>query len=145
MREVRALSWGKTLEWFTSYLSDRTFVVTTDGVLSNVTPLSCGVPQGSILGPLLLSIYLLPLGQIFRNIVISCHCNADDTQFYSPLKSGHDSLQPLFDSLEDIKLLIGNSFLKLNETRQKLLSLVPFSPVQTLALCLVHSHNTKSL
>ena len=59
--------------------------------------------------------YLLPLGQIFRKHGISYHCYADDTQIYFPLKSGHDSLQSLFDCLDDIKFWVGNSFLKLNE------------------------------
>ena len=59
----------------------------------------------------------MPLGQIFRKHGISYHCYADDTQIYFPLKSGHDSLQSLFDCLDDIKFWVGNSFLKLNETK----------------------------
>ena len=50
------------LEWFKSYLSDRTFTVILGNASSSVTALTCGVPQGSILGPLLFSIYMLPSG-----------------------------------------------------------------------------------
>ena len=44
---------GIPLEWFTSYLTCRTQYVEIDGVSSNILSLSTGVPQGSILGPLL--------------------------------------------------------------------------------------------
>ena len=50
--------------WFYSYLSDRAFLVNTDNYSSTTTPIICGVLQGSILGPIVFSIYMLPLGQI---------------------------------------------------------------------------------
>ena len=44
---------GNALKWFTSYLSNRRRYVTYNGVVSAMKGISCGVPQGSILGPLL--------------------------------------------------------------------------------------------
>lgn len=52
------------LKWFTSYLSGRTFSVMVGDLSSSSASLSCGVPQGSILGPILFSMYMLPLGSI---------------------------------------------------------------------------------
>ena len=52
--------------WFSSYLSDRTQSVSIDGVSSPATTLKYGVPQGSVLGPLLYTIYTLRLGNILE-------------------------------------------------------------------------------
>ena len=49
---------GSALEWFTSYLTGRTQYVEIDGISSDILSLSTGVPQGSILGPLLFLIYI---------------------------------------------------------------------------------------
>ncbi|KAI3374560.1 hypothetical protein L3Q82_021140, partial [Scortum barcoo] len=44
---------ASALEWFSSYLSDRTFSVTVHNFVSLTESLCCGVPQGSVLGPML--------------------------------------------------------------------------------------------
>jgi len=48
---------GQVLQWFTSFLSDRTQVVAFVGLISTSQSLLCGVSQGSVLGPLLFVLY----------------------------------------------------------------------------------------
>jgi len=80
---------GTTLNWFKSYLSDRLFCVKCSHDLSEPHQSCYGVPQGSVLGPLLYSLYTTPLRSLISSFSLSHHLYADDTQlfiFFQPTK-----------------------------------------------------------
>jgi len=76
-------------------------------------PLTCGVPQGSILGPIFL-LYILPLGSILTKHNIPFH--VDDVQIYLPLNSKVNSLQLLMDCWAEIKSWLSQHFLNESKT-----------------------------
>ena len=80
---------GKVLDWFASYLSNRSQKVTVNGVLSDRVGIDFGVPQGSCLGPLLSVIYSSKLFNIVNKQLPNVHAYADDTQLYLAFKPGN--------------------------------------------------------
>ena len=78
---------GGVLEWIRSYLSDRKQVVKVGSATSEVYDLDCGVPQGSVLGPILFIIYILPLREIIQKLGLHYHLFADDSQDYLSFKA----------------------------------------------------------
>lgn len=110
---------------FKSYVTNRTFSVKIGDHTSSKAVVTCGVPQGSILAPILFSLYLIPLGSIFRKYGMSFHCYADDTQIYLPMKLNLDGLDPLLASLTDVKAWLSLNFLKFNGEKNEIIVFKP--------------------
>ena len=77
---------GLVINWITSYLSGRFQKVVVGDAKSSSVPLSCGVPQRSILGPILFTLYTTPPGKICTKHGVTYHLYADDQQLYLAFK-----------------------------------------------------------
>ena len=110
---------GNALAWLRSYLSGRTQCVCVDGDHSEKKILRCGVPQGSVLGPVLFTMYTKPLGDIANKYGVKYHLYADDTQLYLSFDQlSHNamdaSLEIIENCISEIKAWMNKHFLKLN-------------------------------
>ena len=106
---------GTALTWFSYYLTDRSQSVILVGNYSSDFNLMYGVPQGSVLGPVLLT--MLPLSNILKSHNVHYHMYADDTQLYT---STHpDNLSSLLLKIQNFCNYVGMGMhenkLKLND------------------------------
>ncbi|GFR97434.1 reverse transcriptase [Elysia marginata] len=116
---------GTVLQWFESYLSNRTQSVCIGDHTSRKLPLVFGVPQGSVLGPILFTLYTSPLSSIIKLLGMPYHLYADDTQMYCtdtinnlPLLLSKTSI-----CIESVKEWMMTNKLKLNDDKTEIIIL----------------------
>ena len=109
------------LQWFSSYLSNRTQTVLVGSSFSSETDLVCGVPQGSVLGPLLFSIYTSSLGKLIESCGVGRQFFADDSQLIESFSPDPNDVSRVVKKLElccqEIKVWMTKNRLKLNEEK----------------------------
>src|ERR1700761_4656304 len=114
---------SSALALLTSYLSDRIQSVHIGNLSSAPSALQTGVPQGSVLSPLLFTLYTSPLSYLLRDSGISHHMYADDTQLYLSFSAADfpSTLTFLSKTLDFVHQWLTSNHLSLNPTKTEYL------------------------
>ena len=123
---------GRAYSWVKSYLSSRTQAVEIGEAMSETVHLHCGVPQGSVLGPLLFNIYCLDPADVFRDHSVHYHVYADDTQLYvefpnEPLEHSTSNAERMSRCITDVKTWLTEHKLALNDKKTEAIRITTMS------------------
>ena len=118
------------LDWFSSYIKDRLQSVIIGNDISSPIELMTGIPQGSVLGPLLFLIYMVPIQQIFKKHGIEYHSYADNTQLFVKFPISNPAglsakLCQLECFISDFKKWLSCNKLRLNDSKTEFMVLYP--------------------
>ena len=112
---------GPALTWLKSYLQS----VLIGDKTSSEQSLDSGVPQGSVLGPILFTAYTTPLGDVIRQHNLQYHLYADDTQLYITFSPGTpaqaSTIDHLNNCLKDVRSWMQSNLLKLNDSKTEVI------------------------
>ena len=111
------------LQLFTSYLTDRTHYVSLSNHCSAFAPVHSGDPQGSVLGPMLLTMHIKPLSAIIDSHSIIHHSFANDLQLH--ISAPPDLISELHHYMQscmsDVKAWATANMLRLNDNKTELM------------------------
>ena len=118
---------GTVLNWFRSYLGGRSQKIVANGFYSSATSLACGVPQGSVLGPVLFALYVRPVSDVINQHSLMHESFADDTQMYksSTLSELTHTVSQIQQCFHDLKEWMSLNKLQLNDDKTELLLITP--------------------
>ncbi|MCP3852877.1 MAG: hypothetical protein GY694_22015, partial [Gammaproteobacteria bacterium] len=114
---------GAVLNWIQSYLFNRQQKVKIGNALSSDIPIKYGVPQGSVLGPLLFTMYVYPLSDIIVQNEMPYHSYADDNQLYPsiPIDCFESVTNDLSKCSDEIDSWMTSNKLKKNNDKTEML------------------------
>src|SRR6218665_325681 len=114
---------GSPLQWFRSYLSDRSQMMVLGDTRSSWVPVQFGVPQGSVLGPLLYILFTADISHLFPKYSASGHLYADDVQAYvhGPPFQFLDIISSIASLAADLDSWMSSNHLSLNPSKTQLI------------------------
>jgi len=113
---------GTALNFFSSYLHNRSQSVLVDNTRSQPVMVDFGMPQGSVCGPICFILYTAPLESIITRHGLSCMKYADDSQLYISLNvSTQDNvIEKIQNCIKDVKKWMSSNFLMLNDSKTEI-------------------------
>ena len=131
---------GRALSWLRSFLESRTQQVSFNNTLSATMPVTTGVPQGSVLGPLLFLLYTADIPIIAEKHNFGVHCYADDGQLYVSDKAAlaQNLVSRVTACIEEIDEWMSSNRLKLNTDKTQFIWLGSRQQLQKVAVNAVH-------
>ena len=118
---------GTCLSWFRSYLSNRKQSVAIANLISSTKELHYGVPQGSVLGPILFVLYKQPLSNLIKRHSLNAHLFADDIQIETSIIHQHvpSAIFSVEICIADVKYWMIENKLHLNDEKKQCLFIRP--------------------
>ena len=116
---------GVLLEWFKSYLTGRNQYVFYNGESSDLKPISCGVPRGSVLGPLLFLLYINDLPNVSTKMKFFLF--ADDTNIYFEADDMLKVEKVVNNELKKLYLWLNVNRLSLNASKTNYIIFHPYN------------------
>ena len=110
-----------SVNWFNAYLTNRTQSVIINGMQSDAEPILYGVPQGSVLGPLLFIMYINDLPSVTKYCKV--HLYADDTLLFFESSSVQAIEAALSQDLDHVVGWLNQNYLMLNHSKTKVMLL----------------------
>ena len=106
-----------------TYLLNRNQKIKINEHYSSEIPIEFGVPQGSVLGPLIFAMYIYPIGEVINRDVFRYHQYADDTQLYTSCKPSSilNTVDQITSSTSDINDWMTTNKLKMNNDKTEII------------------------
>jgi exonuclease III len=110
---------GSAMDWFKSYLSNRKMKVKVNNTESSLRSINSSVPQGSVAGPILYSVYASTLPSAITNSDINIMGYADDHGLYSSFSSSDEfkEIDNLSETLSSVKMWMNSNRMKMNDSK----------------------------
>ena len=147
----RLSSWfgitSTALSWIKSYLLQRSFYVNIDGSKSSSYQLLYGVPQGSVLGPLLFILYTTPLSTVISNSSALHQLYADDTQLFISFSAADfaHNITHLEQTISNVSDWMSSNFLSLNPSKTEFMIIGLPQQLKKLVSPVIHLPNGVTL
>jgi hypothetical protein len=133
------------LNWLKMYMNDRSHSTCLGDILSDSIPLKMGVPQGSVLGPLLFTIYISDLGEIIQETGIRYAVYADDVQLLVNVKPSEflTGISKIEECINRIQKWASNKYLKLNSAKTEFIVFGTKKQLSKIAISEIEINNVK--